>query len=78
MNVIGITALGTSFYLAFAFLQEKTEQRYTWALQGIQEMYQGLASGYTSGPDVMGTDRDLGLMAALTRVFPQTPNVLCQ
>ncbi len=71
LNIIGITGLGTSFYLAFAFLRAEAEKDFTWALEQLAKII-------PHAPNVIVTDRDLALMNALQVVFPDSAHLLCQ
>ena len=60
LNIIGITGLGTTFYVAFAFVQAETEQDLTWVLQQFREGAEG-----HNNTKVIVTDQDLALMGAI-------------
>ncbi len=49
---------------------------YEWALRQMQSLYQDFSVQH---PRVIVTDRDLGMLEAIRRVFPppQTGNLLC-
>ncbi len=71
LNIIGLTSLNTSFYIAFGFIKSKQEGNFTWVLQQLA----------TSAPvqsKVCITDWDLALMNAINKVFPDTSGLLCQ
>ena len=64
--------------MAFVFLQDKTEDCYTWAFNKLCTLYREYVGQYQEGPEVIVSDCDLGFMAALRRIFPRTPHLLCQ
>ena len=72
LHIVGRTPLNTTFSVAFCFMRGETEDDYTWALQCLRHTLG------TNAPWVIVTDRDLGLMAALNSVFPNTANLLCR
>ena len=71
LNIIGTTCLNTSFYVAFAFLEDEVQESYTWALEQLKTLFQ---NGRT--PDVLLMDRDLALIAAAIKVFPRPTTLL--
>ncbi len=72
-NIVGITGLNTSFFLAFAFLKQERGEDYQWVLEKLATSVENFMA-----PGVVVTDRDLGLMNALSAVFPQAVHVLCK
>lgn len=72
--IVGMSSLGTTFYVGFAFLMEEKEQDYTWAMKQVHRVYLGFSM---EGPPVHVTDRDLALMNALEQVFPASHGILC-
>ena len=73
LNIVGITGLGTTFHVAFAFVQVKTEQDLTWVLQQFRER-----AKRHNDTKVMMTDQDLALMGAIQIVYPNAHNFFCQ
>lgn len=71
---MGTTALNTSFYVGFSFLRQERQEDYIWFLQQLKHLYRKLEIPY---PKVVVTDRDVGLMAAIYKVFPDTRHLLC-
>ncbi|KAI9920306.1 hypothetical protein PsorP6_016063 [Peronosclerospora sorghi] len=57
--------------VAFAFLAAETEKYYLWTLEGFK-------ASIVVQPVAIMTDRDLGLMNAVARVFPGNRNLLCR
>ena len=77
VDVIGVTALGTNFYIGFAFLAGETTEDYEWLFGVIKGIYTRLNLRF---PRVITTDRDLALIAACMRIFPAeygTKHFLC-
>lgn len=71
LNIVGLTGLGTTFYVAFAFLRAEQENDYTWALQQLKSFLPVV-------PRLFITDRELALMNAISAVFPDAGHLLCQ
>jgi hypothetical protein len=72
--ISGVTALNTSFYIAFAFMLHETTTDYTWVLEQLKAVYRRLN---LPDPEVNITDRDSGLILASHQVFPATRHILC-
>lgn len=72
--ISGMTALNTTFYIAFAFILQEKVKDYMWVLEQLLAVYQRLD---LPDPIVNITDRDSGLILASHRVFPSTRNTLC-
>ena len=68
------TVLGTSFYIAFAFLVSKEEKDFVWVLTMLQALYRHLG---LSDSSVVVIDQDLALMNIIARVFTLTVVLLC-
>lgn len=71
LNIVGFTALNTTFYLSFVFLKGEQEDDYVWALQQLKNKT-------SISPKVMITDWELALMNAIKTVFPNAQHLLCQ
>ena len=71
--IMSHTALGTSFYIGFAFLEEE-EEDFKWVIQQLKALYASLG---LKDPAVVITDRDLGLMNALKNEYPDVYHLLC-
>ena len=72
--VCGVTALNTTFYIAFCFLISEHTDDYAWMLRQLRGLYQTLD---ISPPNVIVTDREKALISALEVVNPGTTHVLC-
>ena len=70
----GHTALGTSFYIAFAFLESEEEVDFIWVLEKLKALYRHLG---LRDPCVIVIDRDLVLMNAIAIVFAMAVILLC-
>ncbi len=68
---MSINGLGQTYNVAFAFLQSESEENFQWALESCRTHMPNL-------PGVVGTDRDLALMNATSRVFSTSAYVLCR
>ncbi len=71
LNMVEMTGLNTTFYVAFAFVRTEQEEDFTWALQQF-------IRSTTTTPGIAVTDRDLGLMNSLESQLPRTTHLLCQ
>ena len=72
--IVGHTALGTTFYVGFAFLANEREADYQWVLQALHTYLTEMSISF---PTVVVTDRDLALINALATVFPLVSHLLC-
>lgn len=72
--IIGHTSLGITFYVGFAFLAKEHEEDFVWVLTALKEY---LVQTEVDAPEVLVTDRDMGLIAAIRTVFPDTAHLLC-
>ncbi len=72
LNVVGVSSFNTTFFVAFAFIQEEKEHFYSWALKNIKALYHGI-----SYPSVIAIDRDLTLLNALEKELPTSQVLLC-
>ena len=72
--IMGHTALSTSFYVGFAFLEGEEEEDFAWVLEQLKALYTSLG---LKDPSVIVTDRDLGLMNAIKAQYPDVHNLLC-
>ncbi|KAK9668801.1 hypothetical protein RND81_13G087700 [Saponaria officinalis] len=71
VNFVGVTPVGKSFLIAYALLEDETSTSYEWALNQLKLMLDSIV------PNVFITDREKGLLLALSYVFPNTPHMLC-
>lgn len=73
VQIIGVTSTLRSFSIAHAFLTKEREENYTWMLERMKEMLKGCFE-----PRVIITDRELALVNACEKVFPQALQSLCR
>jgi histone-lysine N-methyltransferase SETD2 len=71
--MMGITGIGTFFFVTLASLCTEKESDYTWMLQQLLASIPSFPK-----PGVVMTDKDLALMNALSSVFPTSKHVLCK
>ncbi len=71
LNIISITGLDTTFYLAYVFFLAEAEGDFVRALQHLKNVL-------SVRPSIMVTDRDLALMNAISTIFPSATHFLCQ
>lgn len=64
--IVGHTSLGITFYVGFAFLAKEKKADCLWVLLALQGY---LVEMNISSPNVIVTDRDLGLIAAASVEF---------
>jgi MULE transposase domain len=74
LDILGSTGLNRTFFAAFVFLSGETEEDYTSALKMLQKVLQ---TREIATPEVFVTDKDQGLMNAISYIFPQSHNLLC-
>jgi len=82
LTICGVTSLGTTFIVGFAFLDKETKNHYDWVLYHLVHLYGSLG---LPPPRVIATDRDLALMEAIDGRLPRragvwgegTSHVLC-
>ncbi|XP_012842287.1 PREDICTED: uncharacterized protein LOC105962517 [Erythranthe guttata] len=72
LEIIGVTPVGRNFTIAVAFMSREDEDTYAWTLRCLRDI---LPIGIE--PEVILTDRDLGLLKALSKVFPHSHHMLC-
>ena len=78
MVTVGINNCGKTFFISFAFLLDQTEESYTWALSCNKELFAQLNTPTVIlGPGAIATDCDQALRNATSKVFPESPALLC-
>ncbi len=70
-QIVGCTPTGKTFNVAVAMISHENEETYTWVLQQLQHLFGSKV------PEVILTDRELGLIKALEVVFPLVQHSLC-
>ena len=74
LDIIGSTNLNRTFFVAFVFLSGETESDYSYALKMLRKVMDIREVSY---PGIVVTDKDQGLMNALSNIFPESHNLLC-
>ena len=73
-NIIGVTAINTSFFVGFCFLDAEDSESFEWVLEKLRELYNELGIRY---PTTIISDCDSAFLQARELVFPQTNHLLC-
>ncbi|KAK9049399.1 hypothetical protein SSX86_031634 [Deinandra increscens subsp. villosa] len=73
VELVGVTSTGNSFFFAHAILSNERQDSYTWLLEAVKDL---LSDVYQ--PSVIVTDRELALVNACDKVFPQANHQLCR
>ncbi|KAK8920994.1 hypothetical protein KSP39_PZI020820 [Platanthera zijinensis] len=73
LSIVGMTSTQQSFFSAFVFLSNETEDSYKWALEHFKTILH-----QNSLPLVLVTDRELALLNVIKVVFPTSKHILCQ
>jgi hypothetical protein len=72
LHIVGMTSSNKTFSACFCFLSSETESNYSWALANIKRVFEANCL-----PVVIVTDRELALMSAIRKQFPEARNLLC-
>lgn len=73
LSIVGMTSAQQTFFSAFVFMSNETEESYTWALEQFKTI---LDKNHL--PLVLVTDRELALLNAIKLVFPTCKHILFQ
>jgi hypothetical protein len=73
-NIVGITLLNTTFYLAFMFLTHKATPDFAWVFTRLKWVYDQLELPH---PRTFVTDQEPGLLPALKEMLPEASQLLC-
>ena len=73
LNIVGCTSMHSTFFVAFCYMKQETEEDYMWVLGQLKNILQ--QSGFSS-PGVIVTDREIALMNAIRHCFPTTRGLL--
>ncbi|XP_052208410.1 protein FAR-RED IMPAIRED RESPONSE 1-like [Diospyros lotus] len=73
LQIVGVTSTELTFPVAFAFMDHEYEDNYTWAMERLQSLM-----GSNIFPRVVVTDRELALINAIHKVFPNATTLLCR
>jgi hypothetical protein len=71
-HVVGVSSSGSSFSVAFCFMDNEQTESYKWVLDTLFSVVDG-----ARGLSVICTDRDLALSAALEAICPENTHLLC-
>ena len=74
LDIFGSSSLNCTFFAVFIFLSSKKEKNYLNALKMLQEV---MIIQEITFPKVVVTNKEQVLMNALSFVFPQSYNLLC-
>ena len=74
LDIVDHTAIGTTFYIGFAFIDREKKNRYMWVIEQLKALYKSLG---IRDPAVVVTDLDLGLINALKEFYPDVHVLLC-
>ncbi|KAK9134227.1 hypothetical protein Syun_013557 [Stephania yunnanensis] len=70
LQVVGVTSTDMTFSVAFGYMTDEKEENFMWVLQKLKNLVDGWPL-----PEVIVTDKDLALMSAIKRVFPEAINL---
>lgn len=73
VQIVGVTSTGKSFCVACAFVCNEREETFVWVLQMLKNMLQK-----NMEPRAIVTDRDIALMNACAKIFPNATRSLCR
>ncbi|KAK9715575.1 hypothetical protein RND81_06G174200 [Saponaria officinalis] len=71
VEVVGLTPVGKTFMIGYGFVTKETTESYTWVLEKVRQMLGGVT------PNAIVTDREQGLLEAVSLVFPDSRHLLC-
>ncbi|KAJ1407064.1 MULE transposase domain [Sesbania bispinosa] len=66
LEVVGVTSTELTFSVAFAYMEQEKADNFTWVLEKLKTMI----PFPDVSPQVIVTDRDIALMNAVEKVFP--------
>ncbi|KAD3338637.1 hypothetical protein E3N88_34158 [Mikania micrantha] len=73
IQFVGVTCTHQTFSIAHAFVSKEREENYVWVLEMAKSMLNKCME-----PRVIITDRDLAVMNACRKVFPEAAKYLCR
>ncbi|KAH8937251.1 hypothetical protein BDL97_16G017700 [Sphagnum fallax] len=77
LQIIGSTAIGSMFFVAFCFLSSETVESYGFALRCLKSMYQSIDLQLETMLKSVFTDKDDALSAAILAHLPFVYHFLC-
>ena len=72
-EIVGVTSTNKTFSMAYSFVSCEQNKNYTWVLEKVKEV---IDERYY--PRVIVTDRELALVRAVEREFPNAHHLLCR
>ena len=73
LEIVGVTSTTMTLNVAFAYLESKRDDNYIWALERLKTIMQD-----DMLPSVIVIERELALMNAIEKIFPNVTNLLCR
>ncbi|KAD6118680.1 hypothetical protein E3N88_09951 [Mikania micrantha] len=73
IQIVGVTSTHQTFSIAHAFVSKEREKNYVWVLEMAKSMLNKCME-----PRVIITDRDLAIMSACRKVYPEAAKYLCR
>ena len=73
LHVAGVAPTGEAFSIAFAFMSQENAIQYQWVVAQFKDFVLG-----DQEPDIIITDNEDALLAALNSVYPHVPRILCR
>lgn len=73
MQMVGVTSTDKTFSVAQSFIMGEKQENYVWVLENLKRVMDT-----DRLPTVIVTDRDLALMNAIEKVFPNAKHLLCR
>ena len=73
LHGVSTTSTHHTFSAFVCFMRQEQESDYMWAI----DCFRGICDANGISPDVIVTDRELALMNAIGRIFPEAGNLLC-
>lgn len=73
VQVVGVSSTRNTFSIAQAFISNEQQANFIWVLEHVKSMLHRCME-----PRVIVTDRDIALMNACDKVFPDAQNYLCR
>ena len=74
LDIVGVTATNSTFYVGFAFVKDEKQPTYEFVLKCLDNLYRQLN---IPSPMTTFVDKDQGLINALEVVFPGVNIILC-
>ena len=72
LEIVGITSTNKTFCIAFVFMHKEKVSNYTWAIECLKSrIYDNFY------PGAIVTDRELALINACKKVFPDAKRMIC-